>query len=415
VLKFFNFSLKNLRMDNILDINDKFDFDTLNLENPMPMQGGNFFTKINYSNKMLPLFIQLPKCNSKNGIIKNNTSKKSHIDLLFNYFDSNILSWFESLENKCRELIYNKKDEWFNSEMELDDIESMFLSSLKSFKSGKFIVLRANIPSSKNIKKEYCMIYDENEMILTSDKVTEDKELIPLISIDGIKFSSKSFQLEINIPQIMILNLENTIKKDFMIKRKENTLEDNSTYKNSITEQSKKTSPLESVENNSENHVNHENDSQNHVNHENNSENHVNHENNSANHENNSANHENNSENHVNHENNLNHENDENHENHENDTENQDTKVKTENKEQKDLEEKDLEEISDLDLNIDNLDEISLKNPEDIYIEIYTSARNKAKQMKKAAIDAYFHAKNIKSKYGITENYSSDDEMENFQ
>ena len=356
-------------MNNILDINDKFDFDTLNLENPMPMQGGNFFTKINYSNKMLPLFIQLPKCNSKNGIIKNNNSKKSHIDLLFNYFDSNILSWFESLENKCRELIYNKKDEWFNSEMELDDIESIFLSSLKSFKSGKFIVLRANIPSSKNIKKEYCMIYDENEMILTSDKVTEDKELIPLISIDGIKFSSKSFQLEINIPQIMILNLENTIKKDFMIKRKENTLEDNSTYKNSITEQSKKTSTLESVENNSENHVNHENNS-------------ANHENNSENHENNSANHENNSENHVNHENNLNHENDENHENHENDTENQDTKVKRENKEQKDLEEKDLEEISDLDLNIDNLDEISLKNPEDIYIEIYTSARNNAKQMK---------------------------------
>ena len=35
--------------------------------------------------------------------------------------------------------------------------------------------------------------------------------------------------------------------------------------------------------------------------------------------------------------------------------------------------------------------------------------------MKKAAIDAYFHAKNINSKYGITENYSSDDEMENFE
>ena len=261
MLKFFNFSLKNLRMDNILDINDKFDFDTLNLENPMPMQGGNFFTKINYSNKMLPLFIQLPKCNSKNGIIKNNTSKKSHIDLLFNYFDSNILSWFESLENKCRELIYNKKDEWFNSEMELDDIESMFLSSLKSFKSGKFIVLRANIPSSKNIKKEYCMIYDENEMILTSDKVTEDKELIPLISIDGIKFSSKSFQLEINIPQIMMLNLENTIKKDFMIKRKENTLEDSSTYKNSFTEESKKNNVVtikSNIKNEKKNHVENE-------------------------------------------------------------------------------------------------------------------------------------------------------------
>ena len=396
MLKFFNFSLKNLRMDNILDINDKFDFDTLNLENPMPMQGGNFFTKINYSNKMLPLFIQLPKCNSKNGIIKNNTSKKSHIDLLFNYFDSNILSWFESLENKCRELIYNKKNEWFNSEMELDDIESMFLPTLKSFKSGKYIVLRANIPSSKNIKKEYCMIYDENEMILTSDKVTEDKELIPLISIDGIKFSSKSFQLEINIPQIMILNLENTIKKDFMIKRKENTLEDNSIYKKSVEEESKKkinAADSETNENN-ENHKNHENN-ENHENH----ENHENDENN---------------ENHKSNENNENHDNNnlkKNHENHEN----EETIAKTDNIKEKDLEEKDLEEINDLDLNIDNLDEISLKNPEDIYIEIYTSARNKAKQMKKAAIDAYFHAKNIKSKYGITENYSSDDEMENFQ
>ena len=396
MLKFFNFSLKNLRMDNILDINDKFDFDTLNLENPMPMQGGNFFTKINYSNKMLPLFIQLPKCNSKNGIIKNNTSKKSHIDLLFNYFDSNILSWFESLENKCRELIYNKKNEWFNSEMELDDIESMFLPTLKSFKSGKYIVLRANIPSSKNIKKEYCMIYDENEMILTSDKVTEDKELIPLISIDGIKFSSKSFQLEINIPQIMILNLENTIKKDFMIKRKENTLEDNSIYKKSVEEESKKkinAAHSETNENN-ENHKNHENN-ENHENH----ENHENDENN---------------ENHKSNENNENHENNnlkKNHENHEN----EETIAKTDNIKEKDLEEKDLEEINDLDLNIDNLDEISLKNPEDIYIEIYTSARNKAKQMKKAAIDAYFHAKNIKSKYGITENYSSDDEMENFE
>lgn len=365
MLIFFNFSLKNLRMENILDINDKFDFNSLSLENPMPMQGGNFFTKLNYSNKKLPLYIQLQKCNSKNGIIKNNTSKKSHIDLLFNYFDSNLLSWFESLENRCRELIFNKKDEWFNSEMELDDIESMFATTLKSYKSGKYIVLRANIPSSKNIKKEYCMIYDENEIILTSDKVTEDKELIPLISVEGIKFSSKSFQLEINIPQIMVLNLENTIKKDFMIKKKDNTLEkseetniDSVKSEENIQENVENVEKAENVEN-VENVVNRVKV--------------------------------------VNVENVVNRE-------------------KTENKETiKNLEEKKpLEEISDLDLEIDNLDEISLKDPEEIYIEIYTSAKNKAKQMKKAALEAYLHAKNIKNKYGIEENNSSEDEISNF-
>ena len=199
-------------MENIIEPSDKFDFSTLNLENPSPLQGGNFFTKLNFTDKKLPLYVQLPKCLSKHGIIKSGSSKKSYIDLLFKYFDSDVLTWFENLEAKCRELVYEKKDLWFQTAMDLDDIENMFISPTKSFRSGKFITIRAHIPCTKQIKKNYCMIYDETEKILDATSVTETTELIPLICVDGIKFSSKSFQLDITLPQLMIISVQDEIK-----------------------------------------------------------------------------------------------------------------------------------------------------------------------------------------------------------
>ena len=49
---------------------------------------------------------------------------------------------------------------------------------------------------------------------------------IPLIHIEGIKFSSKSFQLDINLRQMMVLSVENDIKNGCMIKySKVNTLD----------------------------------------------------------------------------------------------------------------------------------------------------------------------------------------------
>ena len=68
-------------MENIIEPSNTFDFSQLNLENPSPLQGGNFFTKLNYTDKKLPLYVQLPKCLSKHGIIKSTSSNKSYVDL----------------------------------------------------------------------------------------------------------------------------------------------------------------------------------------------------------------------------------------------------------------------------------------------------------------------------------------------
>ena len=44
------------------------------------------------------------------------------------------------------------------------------------------------------------------------------------------------------------------------------------------------------------------------------------------------------------------------------------------------------------------IDEISLKKPDEIYYEIYKVAKDKAKHMKKVALEAHLEARNIKIK-----------------
>ena len=67
-------------------------------------------------------------------------------------------------------------------------------------------------------------------------------------------------------------------------------------------------------------------------------------------------------------------------------------------------------------MDIDNLDneELSLKNPKDVYYEIYKAAYDKARQIKKAAIEAHIEAKNLKLKYNLDDIDNSEDELENF-
>ena len=335
-------------MENIIEPTANFDFSKLNLENPSPLQGGNFFTKINYTDKKLPLYVQLPKCVSKHGIIKNSTSKKSHIDLMFKYFETDLLSWFENLELKCTELIHNKKDIWFQTEITSDDIENMFISSTKAYRSGKYITIRVHIPHTKHIKKDYCMIYDENERVLDASSINELTELIPLVCIDGIKFSSKSFQLDINLPQIMIMSMQNEIKNECLIKsstfnKKKDALEKTKPLEEEEEEGIKGVSPSEEerikevIPSKEEDRVSH-------------------------------------------------------------------TK-------EVDLNSSTLQEVQ---LHVNNNDNISLKNPNDIYYEIYKAAKEKAKHMKLSAIEAYLEAKSIKTKYMLDEINSSEDEISNF-
>jgi len=203
-----------------------YDFSKIVLTDPEILNGGSFFTKLNVDNSMF--YIQTPKCVSKQGLTIT-AGKKSYIDLMFSNEHSDFIGFIENLEKICIEKIYSKRNSWFTNDIDQSDIENAFTSALRSFKSGKNYLLRANIASSKNmLKLPSCFVFDENEKQLTLDDIKQEQELITVLEIQGIKFTSKSFQFEILMRQVLILS-DKPVFQECVIKRNQATSIQNNT------------------------------------------------------------------------------------------------------------------------------------------------------------------------------------------
>jgi hypothetical protein len=195
-------------MDNIIEPTIDYDFSKLYLGPPTTLAGGAYFTRIMYStNKQL--LIQTPKSLTKQGFIK--SGKKIYTDLMFDNNDTVFINWIENLDTKCQELIFSKGQNWFETKLEKDDIESAFTSPFKIFKSGKYYLLRVNV--KQNIK-----IYDEQDQIITSEDITSDKTIISILEIQGIKFTSRNFQLEFELKQAMAVSPDPFLDECFIKK-----------------------------------------------------------------------------------------------------------------------------------------------------------------------------------------------------
>ena len=144
---------------NIIEPNNNFDFSKLSLANPLPIQGGSYFTKIMCEDK--PLYIQTPKCSTRQGFLKN--GKKISCELMFENTCEVFMQWIENLETKCQQLIYEKSNDWFQNSLEMDDIETAFTPPIKIYKSGKYYLLRGNVKMNSLTHAVLIKIYNENE------------------------------------------------------------------------------------------------------------------------------------------------------------------------------------------------------------------------------------------------------------
>ena len=152
-------------MEQIYEPNDKFDFSRLTLSAPIFINSGNYFIKYQHDNA--PLYIQAPKCITKQGVIKG--GKKMYCDFLFTNENESFIRWIESLENYSQKYIYENRAKWFENELEMHDIENSFTSPLKIYKSGKFYIIRTIVPT--RLGKCILKIYDENEMDLDIEHI----------------------------------------------------------------------------------------------------------------------------------------------------------------------------------------------------------------------------------------------------
>ena len=395
----------------------EFDFNLFTLDNPQPVQGGSYFTRIvNKQDK--PFYIQLPKCTTKQGIVK--TNRGLYCDLMYNKNQcDDLIEWILALEKYLQTKINDKKEIWFTSEITDDDIESMMSPVYRLYKSGKNLLIRTFLDLDKTTNTGKCMVYNEDEIKLSVDSITNTVNIIPLIKIEGIKFTSKSFDIEIKLVQSMILNKEPELMQTCMIK-KDNIPNDNTNTKtdeniilnvqsqhdegviqNKVIKEQPHEPPDELPDEVSSEEPHEEP------------------------HEEPSEEPDKESDEELDKqvvENNVitSQVNQDNSDLHENDSikdtiKHSDSIKDTDVKSILDYEESDslvksdtgLEEIN---INPDGDDFISIRNPKEIYEEIYKVARNKAKKMRAASIEAFLEAKRIKSQYVLDDIEDSDSE-----
>ena len=216
-------------MENIIEPNDTFDFTNLSLAHPTGIQGGAYFTKIEHNKK--PLYVQTCKSQTRQGFVK--TGKKYYCDLMFDKSAETLVNWFENLEEKCRKLIFEKRDTWFQNSLEETDIESAFNSIMRIYKSGKYYLVRTNVKNN-HVNVPSVKIYNENEETLTIDDVKNDTNIISILEIQGIKFTSRNFQIELELKQIMILNNEPLFDNCLIKTKKPSKQEADSESKNEL-------------------------------------------------------------------------------------------------------------------------------------------------------------------------------------
>lgn len=390
-----------------------FDFNLFSLENPQPVQGGSYFTRV-VNNNDKPLFIQLPKCTTKQGVVK--TNRGLYCDLMYskNQCDD-LIEWVLALEKYLQDKINDKKDIWFTTDITEDDIESMTTPIYRLYKSGKNLLIRTNLDVDKSTNMGKCTVYSEDEIKLSVDNITNAVNIIPLIKIEGIKFTSKSFDIEIKLVQSMVLNKEPEIMQTCMIKREDkNNTRDN--LLRSRDDENTKTLETDVVSN-----THYELEQANNT--EINDEQLTQEQHNEAP-DNEAPDNEapDNTEQSIEASDNKQQMNGEeiteapdniqsrNEENFVNETikEKEDNSILDyENNDDLEKSSLDLEEIT---INPDGEDSISIKNPKEIYEEIYRVARSKAKKMRAASIEAFLEAKRIKSQYVLDDIEDSDSE-----
>ena len=393
---------------NICDTNKDFQFDSLTLAQPNGLQGGSYFTRLMLNDN--PLYIQAPACRTKQGIVT--SGKKSYCDLMFTGDNEEILDWFENLEKTMVNKIYEKRNLWFHNNLEKEDIENAFTSLMRVYKSGRFYLVRVNLAKNKSSSQKPFTCFDDQENPVNPEVIKDqDVKVIPLLEFLGVKFSSKSFQIEVCLRQLMVINEKEMFNTCLIKKSSGNETEKQDSpvlTDESTTAEPSSTSPISPIDlDNIEVNVTE-----------------------IANGDSNSSAEEvtlgvNNEEQDVVADDIV----------AEDVVEHNDADVEQEKspspepdgekidlvnvtddlEEFKSEKENSLEEI-DFDIeNLENDDTISLKKPNEVYFEIWREARLAAKQARKQALQAYLNAKNIKATYMLDEiDDDSSDEFDNY-
>lgn len=345
---------------NLYEANNDFPFSNIMLTTPTALSdAGTYYSKFMIEQDN-PIHIQLPKSKTKNGIIM--SKRGCYIDLVYKHgTELTFVEWIDKLEEYCKELIDKKKEVWFSQELDKHDIDRMMTSVSRPYKGGTHFMVRAVIDKSKMSNNIKCQIYDEDEnKIHNFENILPEKTIIPLVHLEGIKFNGSNIDIIIKVTQIMVLNLENiSISDECLIKQSIiNTEQPLLNNNNNNTVENETQSLEESVFSENMGNVSDANNAE---------------------------------------------------------IEHTDISLGEVSELPDNLNVNTSFDLSEVNISVDDEKEVlMLKNPKQVYNELYKSALLKARQMKKKALEAYLEAKQIKTKY-MLDNFEDENDIESIQ
>ena len=432
-------------MTNTFEPNALYPFDKITIKIPKALQGGTYNAKLEINDE--PIIIQTPKCRTKHGI--HITAKQIYCDLLMTADDESFIEWLTQLQEKVRHLILENAENWFHEVPTLDEIEYNWNDSMRTYKNTNYLI-RTFVKKNKSMNKITLQIFDTEENQLGVNDIKPETEVICILEIMGLKFSSQSFHLDICLRQIMLIKkkplfdkclikrdkdiyLDNTIKND-MVSKDMKEKDDKMTMSTNMNDEKN----IEKVKTNVHDHKDNSNEVTNNL---------IDNitKNDTSVRENKTTNINNNTEVVANVSDKTEVEAKEEIANVSDKTEDETAKEldKTENetiekientKDKKDAEDNNIEKfkilkdettnnpkslenlnnLEEIDLKIESSEPITLKKPSDVYLNIYKAARIKAKKAKMEAIKAYLEAKRIKELYLLDVADSTDEESDSY-
>ena len=390
-------------MEGIYNATSDFPFDKLVLLKPTAISGGNYFIKFKLNDG--PVYIQTPKCNTKHGILK--AGKRYFSDLMFNNEHESFIQWMEHLEEYSQTYIYNNRKTWFDTELELHDIENSFSSCIKLYKSGKYYILRTHVPTQ--LGKCSLKIYNESEELVAPEDVSDKHDVITILEIQGIKCSARSFQIEIEIKQMLVVRQNNLFERCILAPGKSNSdvytnIQQNPAYLGNTTE-TDKNSVIQNVDTDEQDRPVEENylDTNTSI--------HIDTIKYSLSSEMEDSNNNNILQNIIDPTNDefVSFSKTENLELNNNSSEIPDTNLSEP--------EEDINELKEIEFKLDNIPEneqVHIKTRNDVYYKMYQEAKRKAKLAKDLALSAYLEAKRIKNTYMLEDLDDSDSESDEY-
>lgn len=190
-------------------------FENLRLHSPQPTQGGAYIANLALVNEG-NLHVQLPKCSTRRGIVTTQSSR--YTDLCFDAAaNQELIDWILELENRCVDMVFQKRRTWFTEEMSRDDIEAMASPVARVYRGGANILLRVTVPRAKRSSTPACVVYNQEQEEIGLEAVTSDSAIIPLVAVAGVKFTTRSIEIELKLVQAMLLTTEPTVSEQCLI------------------------------------------------------------------------------------------------------------------------------------------------------------------------------------------------------